>query len=168
MPMEETIPPSSLSEGRVLAPGKGKAGFTLLELTVVVFIIALMTSIVFPAFYSWNNRVRTDARRTASLLRYLNDSAISAKETYPLKFNLREAELSWKGPDGEKSERVKSLAGVDLQSQGELKEGEVTVFFSPLGIGEYMALHLRDNDKEMTVSINPVGGRVKIAEGWQK
>ncbi len=166
--MEEAIPRSPVPEGRALAPGKGKAGYTLLELAVVVFIIALVTSIVFPAFYSSANRVQTDARKTASLLRYLNDSAISAKETYPLKFDLREAELSWKGPDGEKSEKVKSLAGVNLQSQGELTEGEVTVFFTPIGIGEYMALHLREKDKEMTVSINPVSGRVKISDGWQK
>ncbi len=143
-------------------------GFTLLELAVVIFIIALTVSIVFPAFYGSDNRISADARKTASLLRYLNDSAISAKETYPLKFSLQEAELSWKGPDGEKSEKVKSLAGVYLQSKGELKDGEVTVFFSPLGIGEYLALHLRDDDKEMTVLINPVSGRVKIAEGWQK
>jgi prepilin-type N-terminal cleavage/methylation domain-containing protein len=145
-----------------------RLGFTLLELAVVVFIISLMASLVFPAFYSSGNRLRSDARKMASLLRYLNDNAISTKETYPLKFDLEEGELSWKGPDGEKSEKVRSLAGVDLQSKGELKKGEVTVFFSPLGIREYMALHLREDDKEMTVSINPVSGRVKVAVGWQQ
>jgi prepilin-type N-terminal cleavage/methylation domain-containing protein len=145
-----------------------KSGFTLLELAVVVFIISLMAALVFPAFQGSNSRLKSEARRMASLLRYLNDNAISAKETYPLKFDLGEGELSWKGPDGEKSEKIRDLAGVDLQSKGELKKGEVTVFFSPLGIREYMALHLREDYKDMTVSINPISGRVKIAEGWQQ
>ena len=145
-----------------------RLGFTLLELAVVVFIISLMASLIFPAFYGADSKIRSDARKTASLLRYLNDNAISAKETYPLKFDLGEGELSWKGPDGEKSEKLRSLAGVYLQSKGELKKGEVTVFFGPLGIREYMALHLLEDAKEMTVSINPVSGRVKVAEGWQQ
>lgn len=146
----------------------GRTGFTLLELAVVLFIISLMAALIFPAFYGADSKIKSDARKTASLLRYLNDNAISAKETYPLKFNLGEEELSWKGPDGEKSEKVRRLAGVYLQSKGELKKGEVTVFFGPLGIREYMALHLLEDEKEMTVSINPVSGRVKVAEGWQQ
>jgi prepilin-type N-terminal cleavage/methylation domain-containing protein len=144
------------------------SGFTLLELAAVLFIISLLAALVFPAFYGTNNKLKSDARKLASLLRYLNDNAISAKETYPLKFDLGEEMLSWKGPDGEKSEKVPSLAGVDLQSKGELNKGDVTVFFGPIGISEYMALHLKEDDKEMTVSINPVSGRVKIAEGWQQ
>jgi prepilin-type N-terminal cleavage/methylation domain-containing protein len=145
-----------------------RTGFTLLELAVVIFIISLMAALVFPSFYHSDNGLRSDARKTASLLRYLNDNAISAKGTYPLKFDLEEGELSWKGPDGERSEKLRSLAGVDLQSKGELKKGEVTVFFGPLGIREYMALHLSKDDKDMTVAINPVSGRVKVEEGWQQ
>jgi prepilin-type N-terminal cleavage/methylation domain-containing protein len=143
-------------------------GFTLLELAVVLFIISLMASLVFPAFYRSDNRLRSDSRKMASLLRYLNDNAISAKETYPLKFDIDKGELSWNGPDGDKSEKVRSLAGVALQSKGEVKKGEVTVFFNPLGIREYLALHMKEDEKEMTVSINPVSGRVKVDEGWQQ
>lgn len=168
MVMEQPVSPRAFSQKRVCGPDKMKAGFTLLELAVVVFIISLMAALVFPAFFNSDNKLRSDARKMASLLRYLNDNAISAKETYPLKFNIGEEELSWKGPDGEKTEKVRTLAGVDLQSKGELKKGEVTVFFGPLGIREYLALHLREDEKEMTVSINPVSGRVKIAEGWQQ
>jgi general secretion pathway protein H len=145
-----------------------RSGFTLLELAVVIFIIGLMASLVFPAFYRSDNRLRSEARRLASLLRYLNDNAISTKETYPMKFDLETEEISWKGPDGEESEKVPMLAGVELQSKGEINKGEVTVFFGPLGIREYMALHLKENDKEMTVSINPLSGRVKISEGREQ
>jgi len=146
----------------------GNAGFTLLELAVVVFIIAMLAAVVFPAFFGTGNKITAEARKTASLLRYLNDNAISTKSIYPLKFNLPDGVLSWQGPDGEKTEKLKGLTSITLTSKGTIREGEVTVFFSPLGIQENLAVHLRDEDKDMTVSINPVSGRVKITEGVQE
>ncbi len=145
-----------------------EAGFTLLELAIVVFIIAMLAALVFPAFFGASDKVKTEARRTASLLRYLNDNAISTKSVYPLKFSLTDGVLSWKGPDGEKTERLKALTSVTLTSKGEVKEGEVTVFFGPLGIQENLMVYLRDESTDMTVSLNPVSGRVKIVEGRQQ
>lgn len=145
-----------------------EAGFTLLELAIVVFITAMLAALVFPAFFGASDKVKTEARRTASLLRYLNDNAISTKSVYPLKFSLTDGVLSWKGPDGEKTERLKALTSVTLTSKGEVKEGEVTVFFGPLGIEENLIVYLRGESKDMTVSLNPVSGRVKIIEGRQQ
>jgi len=140
-------------------------GFTLLELAVVVFIISMLAMLVFPAFFGTGNKITAEARKTASLLRYLNDNAIATKNIYPLKFSLPDGVLSWQGPDGGKTERLKSLASLTLTSKGTIKEGEVTVFFGPLGLGENLAVHLRDEDKAMTVSLSSVSGRVKIEEG---
>jgi general secretion pathway protein H len=142
-----------------------RLGFTLLELAVVVFIIAMLAAVVFPAFFGTGSKITAEARKTASLLRYLNDNAISTKSLYPLKFSLPDGLLSWKGPDGEKTDRLKGLVSLTLTSKGTIREGEVTVFFGPMGIQENLAVHLRDADKDMTVSINPVSGRVKIEEG---
>lgn len=142
----------------------GNAGFTLLELAVVVFIISMIAMLVFPAFFGTGNAIKAEARKTASLLRYLNDNAIATKNIYPLKFSLPDGVLSWQGPDGVKTERLKSLASLTLTSKGNIREGEVTVFFGPLGIGENLAVHLRDEDKDMTVSLSSVSGRVKITE----
>lgn len=142
------------------------AGFTLLELIVVIFVISLLLAILFPSFYGLEERgLKSDARQIASLLRYLNDSAISTKVTYPLKFDLEEHTLSWKGPDGEKTEKFESLDSLRLPSKGELKEGEITVFFGPLGIQESIAIHLKDDEeKGMTVALNSLSGRTKIME----
>jgi general secretion pathway protein H len=143
-----------------------RAGFTLLELIVVIFVISLLLAILFPSFYGLEGRsLKSDARRIASLLRYLNDSAISTKVTYPLKFDLKEQTLSWKGPDGEKTEKFESLYSLRLPSKGELKEGEITVFFGPLGIQESIAIYLKDDEeKGMTVALNSLSGRTKIME----
>jgi len=40
----------------------------------------------------------------------------------------------------------------------------VTVFFEPLGIRENLAVHLLKGDREMTVTLNHISGKVKIKE----
>src|SRR5208282_1143636 len=83
---------------------KNKEGFTLLELFAVVFIISLLTAVVLPSLYGLSdNKLKSDARKMASLLRYLNDSSISSKKTLSLKFDLQEGSILWQGPDGEKT-----------------------------------------------------------------
>jgi hypothetical protein len=46
-----------------------------------------------------------------------------------------------------------------------LKEGQITVFFGPLGIQESIAIYLKDDDeKGMTVALNSLSGRTKIMQ----
>lgn len=142
-----------------------RAGFTLLEMVVAVFIISLFAAMVIPSFYAGGeSRLKEDARKTASLLRYLSDSAIYSKDTYPLTFDLQDHRLSWRGPDGEKTEEMKSLAAVTLPSKGEVRQGTVKVFFGPLGLSENLAVLLRYEDNEITVTFNPISGRAEIKE----
>jgi len=144
-------------------------GFTLLELIVVIFIIALLAGLVFPSFSGLSGRqLSSDARRTASLLQYLSDSAMASKETYSVDFDLQKSFLSWKGPEGDKTENLKTLAGVNLQSKGMTREGLVTVFFGPAGIMEYIEVLLKEDEKEMKVTFNPVSGRAKILTGEEQ
>ena len=154
---------------RISRTGTCSAGFTLLELVVVVFILSLFAALVLPSFYGFGKTgIRSDARKVASLLRFLNDSAIYSKKVFPLQFRLAEKELSWKGPDGEKSEKIGSLVSVTLQSKGQIKEGEITVFFGPMGLQENLDVHLSDGDKEETVSFNSISGRAKVLADGQE
>jgi general secretion pathway protein H len=140
-----------------------KRGFTLLELMVTLFLLSLIVAIVFPSFYGLEERrLKSEARTVASVLRYLHDSGISTKETYFLKFDLKEHVVSWEEPDGKKTETFKSLAGLNLQSRGEVKEGQITLFFGPSGVQENITVYLRDEDQRMRVTLNSVSGRVKI------
>jgi prepilin-type N-terminal cleavage/methylation domain-containing protein len=71
--------------------------FSLLELIVVIFVISLFVGLVIPVFYkSGLGELRSDAAKIASLLRYLNDTAISRKETIPLKVSLEDGVFTWK------------------------------------------------------------------------
>ena len=142
-----------------------RRGYTLLELIVVIFLLSLLAAVIFPSMRGLGKKsVASEAKKMASLLRYLNDSAIYTKQTYFLKFDLGEGLISWKGPDGERAEKMKTLAGVRLPSKGEVKEGQVTVFFGPLGIRENIEISLKDKNESMRVMLNPVSGRVKIVK----
>jgi len=142
-----------------------RAGFTLLELVVVIFILSMLFAVSLPSFVGiGESRLRSEAKRLASILRYLNDSAITTKENLSFTADLKDKALRYTGPDGEKSERFDHLSGIELQSRGLLSEGEVTVFFGPTGAGESFRFHLRDNEQGLTVSLNAMSGRVKIVQ----
>lgn len=142
-----------------------KGGFTLLELIVVIFIISLVMAIVMPSFsYFGEGKLKSEAKEIASILRYMNDSAISRKETFPVRFELDKNTVYWSGPDGEKTKKFDDMTGITTQSTGRVTEGEITVFFSPFGIQENLSVHMSHEDKEHTVTLNHLSGRVKIIQ----
>jgi general secretion pathway protein H len=141
-----------------------RGGFTLLELMVVIFIVSIVLALVLPSFTSiGESRIISEAKRLGSIVRYLNDSAISTKESLQMKINLGDKTVEYSGPDGERSERFGSISSVELQSKGTIKEGEVIIFFGPVGGMENFNINLRDEKSGMTISFNSMSGRVKIA-----
>jgi general secretion pathway protein H len=140
-------------------------GFTLIELVVVLFIISLITAVLLPSFAGFGeNKLKSDAREMASILRYMNDSAITRKETYSLKFDLDKNIVLWKGPDGEKAKEFDDMTGVTSESKGTVSKGELIFFFDPLGARENLDVHMSRDNKNMIVSINHLSGRVKIED----
>ncbi|OGW36719.1 MAG: hypothetical protein A2Y97_01400 [Nitrospirae bacterium RBG_13_39_12] len=140
-----------------------KRGFTLLELIVVLFVISLVMAIVLPSFSGFGERnLKSEAREMASILRYMNDSAISRKETFFIRFDLDERMVHWKGPDGEKAKRFDNITGITAQSTGKVSKGEITFFFEPVGIQENLSVYMVSSNKEMSICLNHLSGRVKI------
>jgi len=137
--------------------------FTLLELVVIIFILSLFLAISFPSFsLQKDGRLKSEAGHIASILRYLNDSAISTKVTYAVNINFNEKTIHYKGPDGEKVEKIDNLSRVTTQSKGNVSNGEVTVFLSPAGAGENFSIHLMGTESSMAVVFNALSGRVKV------
>ena len=140
-----------------------KYGFTLLEIIVALFIISIVMALVLPAFSNFGERkIKSEATEMASILKYLNDSAISRKETFSIRFDLNENTVYWKGPDGEKTKRFDDITGVTTQSTGRVSKGELTVFFEPLGIMENISVHMNKDNKELTITLNHLSGKIKI------
>jgi hypothetical protein len=107
-------------------------------------------------------RLKSDAKRIASVLRSLNDSSIATKKPYSLTFDFGENTISWKGPDVEKTEQFKSLSSVELPSKGKIREGQVVVSFGPLGIQESLVVHLGRPGDAIMVAFNQLSGRAAI------
>lgn len=107
----------------------------------------------------------SDAKKIASILRYLNDTSISSKKSSHIGFDLGAGGISWRSPEGDRSEIFRSLSAVKLPSKGAVREGQVIVFFGPLGAEEDIAVFLRDDKTEVRVVLSRVSGRVKIITG---
>jgi general secretion pathway protein H len=146
-----------------------KTGFTLLELIVVIFVLSLVLAVSLPSFIGMGeSKIQSDAKRLASILRYLNDTAISAKESLSLKINLQDKTIQYNGPDGEKTETFQALSSIELQSKGMVSEGEVTIFFGPAGASQSFQMHLSSDKQDVIIALNAVSGRVKIKQGEQQ
>jgi len=138
-------------------------GFTLLELLAVIFIISLFFALAVPSFTGLGtDGVKSDAKRIASILRYLNDNSISTKEVFEMKFRFSDKLVIYQGPEGEKTEKIEELRGVELPSHGMVREGEAVVFFGPAGASEALSVYLGEGKDALTVELNPLSGRVKI------
>jgi len=156
---------------RILKTGICNEGFTLLELIVVIFIVSLGLALAFPSFTLQKDaKLKSEAGRVSAILRYLSDSAVSTKETFEINLNFNNKLLRYRGPDGEKEEKIENLNDITLQSRGKLSDGEVTVLFGPAGTGENLTIHLTSLESSLAIVFNDLSGRVKVleCEGTQK
>lgn len=143
--------------------GRCSSGLTFLELIVALFIISLVTAIVLPSFFGFGEKkMESEVREMASILRHLNDSAIARKETFVVRFDLNENMVVWEGPEGKRSRKFEDMTGVTTQSSGFVSKGEIIFLFEPLGARENLSVHMSREDKEITVTLNHLSGRVKI------
>lgn len=140
-------------------------GFTLLELIVALFLISVLAAVILPSFAGLGERrVKSEAREIASILRSLNDNAISRKETYWVKFDLDGNLIQWKSPEGEKTKGFDGLTSLTTQSTGTLSKGEITIPIEPLGFRENLSVLVGSGEKNMTITFNHLNGKVKITE----
>ena len=138
-------------------------GFTLFEIVVVIFILSVIAAIVLPSITVMGTaKINSDAKRIASILRYLNDTAQTTKETASLKIDVKKRLLSYETAEGKKEEIFDTIRSVETQSRGALHAGEVTLFFHSTGAAENVEIHLSDERTNVAVSFNHLSGRVKI------
>ena len=142
-----------------------KRGFTLLEIVVVLFIVSLVMAIVLPSFAGFGeSKLKSESKEIASILRYMNDSAVSRKETFLIRFDLDKNMVTWQGPDGEKTKKFDDMTGVTTQSNGMVSKGELIVSFEPFGIQENLSVHMRRGKKGVVITLNHLSGKVKIKD----
>lgn len=163
----------------------GRAGFTLIELTVVIVILSVLAVLVFPRLpFAREGDLKTSARALAATLRYLGDRAITTKSRYRLRINFQDRGMTVTRiiQDGEEVavtdvllnrlslRKGISFADIATSRLGKVSEGETVLSFSPLGAEEFTVIHLisEDGARYYTVALYPGSGRVTVLEGYQE
>ena len=161
------------------------AGFTLIELTVVIVILSVVALLVLPRLpFAHERDLGTSARTLAGTLRYLEDRAISTKQYYRLRINLVDGTMKVTRvlPENEEVEDTDGMftnlalregtgfEDITTSHSGKIFEGEAVLDFSPLGSEEFFLFHLKSEDGKrfFTVALYPGSGRVEVSEGYQE
>lgn len=139
------------------------SGFTLLELIVVIFIVSVVLATSLPSFTRiGESRIKSDAKKIASIIRYLNDTAVSTKSNVYLKIDFKDRVVSYETSEEKRTEKFESISGVELQSRGMVSDGEVVIFFGSSGAKESFKVYLSDGKGTKTIILNSLSGRVSI------
>ncbi|MBI3303659.1 MAG: prepilin-type N-terminal cleavage/methylation domain-containing protein [Deltaproteobacteria bacterium] len=160
-------------------------GFTLLELSVVLFIIGLLVAVAFPRLGDLGGaRLDSSARRLAALARYLNGEAAFSSQLYRLNYDLDQrtywvtvltahngtAEfMADPSPLSRPVQLPPSITFADVQapSIGRVSTGRVYTHFYPHGYADPTVIHLRDqHSRIVTVTIPPLTGEARVYEGY--
>lgn len=141
------------------------AGFTLLELIVVLGIVALGYAAVAVNFSSGNDAMalKAAARDLASGLRFVRSQAMLSHETATLDFNLSENSYTLTGQN--KSYNIQEDIDVTVSTaKDELHDGVAQLRFFPDGssIGGRITLEKKSHLQE--ININWLTGHVTLSE----
>ena len=160
-----------------------EAGFTLIEMMVVIVIISVCAALVVPRLPApEGTRLKNSARNLASGMRFLSDQAIITKGVFRLKLNLTEnstgiARLSPTGDELPPEDQFMnrrlveegiSIEDVTVPQLGKVTEGEVIIPFGPAGNPDCITIHLKGGERHFTIIAYPSGGKVKVLEGYQE
>ena len=139
----------------------GVKGFTLLELIVTLFVIALAVGIVVPVVGRSTDtlRGRSDVARFSAMLRHARDQAITTRRGHAVVVdpNARRATIV-AAPDEVRQTRVLSAnLGVEAMPPEAL-----TVRFEPNGMSSGGNFRLTSGRTRYRVTVDPLTGRVRV------
>ena len=158
----------------------GKAGFTFIELVIVLVIIGVVSSISGPhlaRFYK-SLKLNASARQLMTVINFARGTAISEKNICKIQFDknwrklslfLKEEPDSFKPLEGGLS-KLTIMEGITIDSikknsTNVSKESEFPLLIHPLYSPEEVSFLLKDQEGEqLTVIIQAGGGRVVIEE----
>lgn len=164
--------------------GSFSAGFTLLELAIVIFIMGLMLTLTMPYLGGIRRaQLRSQARRLAGRATYLFDEAAGHKLVLRLIFDIDNNRYEVAkldpyaiepvfAPDLTPSSHPVTLPGsvrirdVTVEGIGTVNRGMIACNFYPEGYVDATVVHLEDASNDvMTLEFTPLTGQVVVVDG---
>jgi len=159
---------------------KTRRAFTLIELIVVLFIVALVAALVIPRLGVFISHGDTNKaiRQIRGIVRYLAGMSASTRAPYRLHYDLDHG-VCWVGRPNEEGEFIEERealtrplhlpAGVRFKDistpRGEQREGVAYTDFFPTGWVEETLIHL-EGGSAVTLKLLSLTGEVKVYEGY--
>ena len=166
-------------------PVSHSSGFTLLELSLVLFIIGLLVTVLVPRLGGLEHaRLDTSAKRLAALVRYLHGEAAFRGQTYRIRYDLDQHQYgvqvltpsqetkTFVADESPLSQTVQlptnvTFTDIRVPSIGRVQIGQVFTHFYPQGYTDPTVIHLRDQQsRTVTVIIPPITGEATVYEGY--
>jgi prepilin-type N-terminal cleavage/methylation domain-containing protein len=160
------------------------AGFTLVEIAVVLFLMALIAMLVMPYVGGFRtSQLKYEARRLAGRSSFLYDQAGTQKVVLRLTFNLDNSSYSVARMDPHAPAPAflpdldngagpvilpphVRIRDVSVANVGTVTRGTISCYFYPEGYVDATLVHLMDvNGTVMTLLLQPLTGRVAILPG---
>ena len=151
-------------------------GYTLIELTLVVFLVGVMLAISIPNFRHslLTDGLKSVTRKIIGLVKGVRNEAIREQKTYLFNIDLELNRLWIESADmnEEEKELAKakafelpqdvSIMDVWRKGKGKKMDGEIAIPFNKKGYTEQTLLHLGAEDgREFTLSLSPFLGSIK-------
>jgi type II secretion system protein H len=169
---------------RISKVGKlnNKTGFTLIELIVVLFILAMLLGVVTPKVISglYGNTQSSIIRKLNGSVAYARNQAMLEGQLWVMRLDLENSrmclfskkELEAKEDNfGEKDwKSLAPLAILDIQDEaGNIKDNDTfDVYFNPKGLAQPTIIHLADTDNDpfKTVQLKPFNKQIELYPGY--
>jgi general secretion pathway protein H len=140
----------------------GGPGFSLIELVLVLFVLALATAIALPVVGRTSEavRVRTQVAGFSATLRHAREQAVATQQPYRVEINPAEHRLTVVA--GEDDVRLTRFLSPQLTVQA-VAAPSLTVAFEPHGVSTGGDFRLSSGDIVYFVSVDPLTGRVRVS-----
>ncbi|MBI4516052.1 MAG: prepilin-type N-terminal cleavage/methylation domain-containing protein [Deltaproteobacteria bacterium] len=180
--------PTSIAERSIDdRPRRRAAGFTLIEVALVLLIISIVLALTIPRLRSVSRaELGAQARRLTNTFRFLRSEAILTGQICQLRYDLNR-ERYWvtvSDPGGESSAPLRAggplARGVSLESPvgisdivlpesvGKVQEGQWLTNFYPDGTIDLTVIHIDNGTDAFTLWVNPLTGRLFLSPGYQE
>ena len=157
------------------------AGFTLLELVVVMVLIGLTVGFAIPRIRTslFTSQLKTTARKLTGLIIATGQQARQQQQVFQVRFD-PSSNTFYAHPEGtpltvetrQRDKRLKvpiSVSLVDITSVhgGKQADGELAIRFTARGYVDATLVHLRDEGgDELTLALSPFLGVIRIMAGY--